>query len=146
MRLQAFKNRTRFGPSFPCITCHQTLFRNQVMVFDEKVKEVLKNECSEPLYKRTLSFPNDNFYITIKGDTMTKGNPKNHVPYQISITSRHKNTPQLNGCDGLQENNNSKIPSPGSDIVGPWGRCQGEVNDKNISQEEPRASNCEDMT
>ena len=87
-RLQMFKNRIRFGPSFPCITCHQSLFKSQVIEFDEKLKEVLEEKCSEPLFRRTLSNSPDNFYITIVEDKSQD--------YQITMMNRKKNMPLSN--------------------------------------------------
>ena len=53
-RRDKFKERTRFGQSFPCITCHQTLFRNQVLEYDEKISENLEKVCPEPILEVAL--------------------------------------------------------------------------------------------
>ena len=122
LRLRSFKDRIRFGPSFPCITCHQTLFKNQVIVFDEKLKEALKQECDEFLFERALPCPSDIFYINIKEETtqtepsenehkirFKKTNRRKQVPNQITIMRRQKKTPY----DGGHGGNISTTPSPG---------------------------------
>ena len=100
-RLQMFKNRIRFGPSFPCITCHQVQFKNQVVEYDIKLKEVLREKCPEPLFRRTLSSPPDNFYITIEEDKSQD--------YRITMTNRKKNTALSN--EGQEGNISTGPPS-----------------------------------
>ena len=48
-RLDKFRERPRFRPSFPCVTCHQSLFRRQVLVYDEKTRDNLEKVCSEQI-------------------------------------------------------------------------------------------------
>ena len=33
-RLKIFRDRICWGPSFPCVTCNQTMFRHQVSILD----------------------------------------------------------------------------------------------------------------
>ena len=61
-----FRDRVRFGPSFPCITCQQLMFFHQVLEY-ENVKSHLQQKCSESLLKKA-TFINDNFYKTFEVD------------------------------------------------------------------------------
>merc|ERR1712240_517435 len=70
-RLKQFRERVRYGPIFPCITCEQTLFKHQVLEFDRKLKEQLKKECSEAMYKKALSTSRKNLYLTIHNEENT---------------------------------------------------------------------------
>ena len=45
----------RFGPSYPCISCHQTLFRHQVLDFKLKLREKITARCSDSLYNKAFS-------------------------------------------------------------------------------------------
>ena len=45
----------RWGPSFPCNCCHQTLFKHQVMAFKPELRDKVKARCSESLYKQAFS-------------------------------------------------------------------------------------------
>ena len=42
-RLKIFTDRLRWGPSYACITCHQTLFKHQVIELKPKLRDELKN-------------------------------------------------------------------------------------------------------
>ena len=64
-RVGNFHSKVRFGPIFPCITCHQTMFRHQVFEYTEQVKEQLKAKCSESMATKTLSCHTDNFFMTV---------------------------------------------------------------------------------
>jgi len=45
-RLYKFKERTLFGPSYPCVVCHQMLFQHQVTEFDEnKIESFIRTHC-----------------------------------------------------------------------------------------------------
>lgn len=70
-RLKQFRERVRYGPIFPCITCEQTLFKHQVLEFDSQLKEQLKKECSEAIYKKALSTSRENLYLTINSEENT---------------------------------------------------------------------------
>ena len=67
-RLSRFRERTRWGPCFPCISCHQILFKNQVFVYEHSIKQSLKKEFQEALSTR-----NNSFLVTIEQD---EGNEK----------------------------------------------------------------------
>ena len=64
-RVGNFRSKVRFGPIFPCITCHQTMFRHQVFEYTEQVKEQLRAKCSESMATKTLSCYTDNFFMTV---------------------------------------------------------------------------------
>ena len=45
-RFCKFKERTLFGPSYPCVVCHQMLFQHQVTGYEEdKVENFIKMNC-----------------------------------------------------------------------------------------------------
>ena len=45
-RFCKFKERTLFGPSYPCVVCHQMLFQHQVTGYDEdKIENFIKMNC-----------------------------------------------------------------------------------------------------
>ena len=47
-RLFRFKERTLFGPSYPCVVCHQMLFQHQVTEYDEsKIETFVRSHCPE---------------------------------------------------------------------------------------------------
>ena len=60
-RLNKFRERTRWGPCFPCISCHQILFKNQVIVYEQSVQDKLKEE-----FREALSTRNRIFFIAIE--------------------------------------------------------------------------------
>ena len=97
-RLKTFRNRVRWGPSFPCITCHQTLFQHQVFEFDTKLHDLLTKKCSEKRLRCALS-PAEKFYIALTEDRAfdydhrmryKKSNPGIPVPDQITFTTGRK--------------------------------------------------------
>ena len=51
-RLKRFRDRIRWGPCFPCISCHQTLFSNQVKQFDENLKSLLNDKWNVDIFSR----------------------------------------------------------------------------------------------
>ena len=45
-RFFKFKERTLFGPSYPCVVCHQMLFQHQVNGYDkDKIESFLRTNC-----------------------------------------------------------------------------------------------------
>ena len=71
-RLEIFRERVRWGPSYPCITCHQTLYDYQVVEFDEALEDKLENMSTDSLFLQALHKP-DNLYRIQKQD------PKGHI-------------------------------------------------------------------
>jgi hypothetical protein len=80
-RFQDFNNRTRWGPIYPCICCHQTLYKYQVTNFDEKVEETLRKSCLEGIFEKTVANPRPDLFlhITKEGD--------DEDPEQVTIQS-----------------------------------------------------------
>ena len=71
-RLENFRMRNRFGPSYPCVVCHQTLFRNQVDEFeDENLIVFLKKTCSERLCEKIFNF-DEKLLFKIKSESNGK--------------------------------------------------------------------------
>ena len=64
-RLGAFRKQVRYGPVYPCITCHQLMFRHQVLEFTEDVQLFLGEKCSDERADNTISCPPDSFFMTI---------------------------------------------------------------------------------
>ena len=99
-RLCQFRERVRWGPSYPCISCHQTLFRNQVFVYDTQLEVQLKSKCSDKVFKRTLASPPENMsskieehrsYDYVHRMRYKKSHPGKPVPDQITFMSRQCN-------------------------------------------------------
>ena len=64
-RLQNFRKQVRYGPVYPCITCHQMMFRHQVLEFTDDVQTFLDDKCSDKIASNTISCPPDSFFMTI---------------------------------------------------------------------------------
>ena len=64
-RLGNFRKQVRYGPVYPCITCHQLMFRHQVVEFNEDVKMLLDAKCSDRLADNTISCTPESFFMTI---------------------------------------------------------------------------------
>ena len=64
-RLCNFRKQVRYGPVYPCITCHQLMFRHQVLEFTEDVQLFLGEKCSDERADNTISCPPDSFFMTI---------------------------------------------------------------------------------
>ena len=73
-RLCNFRKQVRYGPVYPCITCHQLMFRHQVMEFTEDVQNFLRDKCSETLVGNTISCPPDSFFMTITEEKIGEEN------------------------------------------------------------------------
>ena len=66
-RRQKFKDRIRWGPSYPCITCHQTLFSHQVTELHQQMEEDLKKVNNRPFFQQCFSKP-EHFFKIIEKD------------------------------------------------------------------------------
>ena len=98
-RLNMFRERVRWGPSFPCIICHQVLFKHQVNEYTTEFETKLQNKCPTNLIKRTLSTPPDHFYKLMEEQRALdyehrmkykKANPGLPVPDQITLASKQE--------------------------------------------------------
>ena len=67
-RLELFRERVRWGPSYPCITCHQTLYFYQVVEFDEPLENKLKSKSTDSLFLQALHKQED-FYRMVEQDS-----------------------------------------------------------------------------
>ena len=67
-RLRKFRVRVRWGPSFPCISCHQTLFLSQVIRFDKSLETRLQLEWNNGLFIRALAEIPISFHLSLKED------------------------------------------------------------------------------
>ena len=70
-RLKKFKDRVRWGPSYPCITCHQTLYSHQMLEYDHQLEDLLKNQTSDYVFQNALSIP-ESFYRIIDNNNVPK--------------------------------------------------------------------------
>ena len=105
-RLNMFRERVRWGPSFPCIICHQALFKHQVLEYTTELETKIKNMSSKNLIQRTLSVPPDNFHKLMEEKRALdyehrmryqKKNPGIPVPDQITLES----TKERNSSDHI---------------------------------------------
>ena len=71
-RLEAARDRTMFGPIFPCVVCHQTLFKHQVVIYDQVLQKKFEHKCTPSLMQKVFAytkglkriFEKDDKYIT----------------------------------------------------------------------------------
>ena len=70
-RLKCFKERVRWGPSYPCLTCRQTLYSYQVVEFDHHLEEELKSKSTNSLFQQAL-YKCEDIYRTVKLDAQGK--------------------------------------------------------------------------
>ena len=64
-RLGNFRKQVRYGPVYPCITCHQVMFKHQVLEFDTDIKNSINANCSDNIADNSISCTPDSFYMTI---------------------------------------------------------------------------------
>ena len=65
-RLSMFRERVRWGPCFPCLSCQQSLFRSQVLDYEQKFENVLRETWSENLYRKALPPNTESLYFPFK--------------------------------------------------------------------------------
>ena len=64
-RLEKFRKQVRFGPVYPCITCHQLMYQHQVKIFDTDMVNFIKAKCSDTIVDNSISYIPETFYMTI---------------------------------------------------------------------------------
>ena len=64
-RLEKFRKQVRFGPVYPCITCHQLMYQHQVKLFDTDMVNFIKAKCSDTIVDNSISYIPETFYMTI---------------------------------------------------------------------------------
>ena len=72
-RLKSFNQAVRWGPSFPCINCHQTLTGDRVIEFDSEIKEKLEESCSAALSRATIKQNYNSLKISFKSAVDEEG-------------------------------------------------------------------------
>ena len=87
-RLKSFNEAVRWGPSFPCINCHQTLTKDRVMEFDSEIKEKLETSCSAALSRATIKQNYNNLKIGFYEEVIEDDEEGDVV---ITMTSEEKN-------------------------------------------------------
>ena len=85
-RLKSFKEAVRWGPSFPCLNCHQMLTKDRMIEFDDNIRESLKGSCSEAIARATFKKNYNNLKICYKEEVVEDEEGK----VVITMTSERK--------------------------------------------------------
>ena len=68
-RLKMFRDKVRWGPIYPCIICHQTLFGYQVVEFNMELQDLILEKCPEEFrmkLEELLVIPSEKFKHTVE--------------------------------------------------------------------------------
>ena len=84
-RLKSFRGVVRWGQSFPCINCHQTLTRGKVLEFDSEIKGQLAESCSAALARATINQNHHNLKISFLEEVFEDDGGE-----EITLTSEKK--------------------------------------------------------
>ena len=116
-RFNMFRKIVRWGLSFPCIICHQALFKHQVIEYTTELENKIKNVCPKHLIQRTLSIPPGNFHKLNEENRALdyeyrmryqKKNPGIPVPNQITLACRKQGNLSENISLAICHNSNKK--------------------------------------